>query len=669
MKTMILNSEGAKLHPDLFMVRERDPAYKRLTKSWKHFIDTVIREWKTLNLISVLLLSAIVAILQIESAFLDPVVHYSALYSLICALLSLLFGCMYILRFNTMRLPHKAIQWAHETQKENANRFWNVWILLAIPAVWLVWSLVFYIVCIMAFVWRVETQNPPLQFPKGVILAIRIGISVALSVGLIYGIVVLRTFINFGSPMDARFRAQVDKWVEQKANKSQKRPPSMYNVPIDRTQTPRPREGPPPLSDHVGARNGVPPGRPNVTFQTQWSQAHPNAQFHTYSQPPSFYPYSTRSSVTSLNVVRPAGVVSPYPLPPPPLTYPPPLAQLQPDDEPEGQSHHVRFRSVTGGDMMPPSAPTGPPPPEVKPSGRNQPQKAPEPSPRAPVSRPSRRQLIPSTASGGRKRPPELLLSGLPPALPPPARGSGGGDPVSGAAVGADELVTPLSTTSSSRPVSARLRVPVTITEDSESAERASGGESPIPLIQLSSSSPSPLSSPASPSESVISFNLGTGDPSNCLLNQSPFAVVYQGREYPTAEHLFQAMRFIDQYPPLAEQIRMKQDFRDLKPFVDAYAEQFGRADWDEVVLDKLEEVTMLKFHQHPELKHFLSGTGTRLLVYSDEEDGVLGSGEGRSGRNEFGKALMRVRERFRQGPLSDELDFGSRPTPQVPNS
>ena len=26
--------------------------------------------------------------------------------------MSLLFGCMYILRFNTMRMPHKAIQWA-----------------------------------------------------------------------------------------------------------------------------------------------------------------------------------------------------------------------------------------------------------------------------------------------------------------------------------------------------------------------------------------------------------------------------------------------------------------------------------------------------------------------------------------------------------------------------
>jgi hypothetical protein len=67
---------------------------------------------------------------------------------------------MYILRFNTMRMPHKAIQWAQvcffspshpsqkltsesdrfqETRKEQSNPFWNVWILLAIPAVWLVW--------------------------------------------------------------------------------------------------------------------------------------------------------------------------------------------------------------------------------------------------------------------------------------------------------------------------------------------------------------------------------------------------------------------------------------------------------------------------------------------------------------------------------------------------
>lgn len=60
--------------------------------------------------------SAIVAILQIEPAFNDPIVHYAALFSLVSALMNLMFGCMYILRFNTMRAPHKAVQWARVRQ-------------------------------------------------------------------------------------------------------------------------------------------------------------------------------------------------------------------------------------------------------------------------------------------------------------------------------------------------------------------------------------------------------------------------------------------------------------------------------------------------------------------------------------------------------------------------
>ena len=33
------------------------PAYKRLTSTWEFSIDSVMREWKTFNIISVLLLS------------------------------------------------------------------------------------------------------------------------------------------------------------------------------------------------------------------------------------------------------------------------------------------------------------------------------------------------------------------------------------------------------------------------------------------------------------------------------------------------------------------------------------------------------------------------------------------------------------------------------------
>jgi len=56
--------------------------------------------------------SAILTILQIDSAANDPVTRYSALLSMICALMSLLYGCIYIIRFGTMRKTYKAAEWA-----------------------------------------------------------------------------------------------------------------------------------------------------------------------------------------------------------------------------------------------------------------------------------------------------------------------------------------------------------------------------------------------------------------------------------------------------------------------------------------------------------------------------------------------------------------------------
>lgn len=51
-------------------------------------------------------------LLQIEDAASDYVTRYIALLSLVCALVSLVYGCIYIVRFGTMRKPHKAAEWA-----------------------------------------------------------------------------------------------------------------------------------------------------------------------------------------------------------------------------------------------------------------------------------------------------------------------------------------------------------------------------------------------------------------------------------------------------------------------------------------------------------------------------------------------------------------------------
>jgi len=58
------------------------------------------------------LFSAILTVFQIPQAADDPLTRTFALLSLICALMSLSYGCIYIVRFGTMRSMFHASRWA-----------------------------------------------------------------------------------------------------------------------------------------------------------------------------------------------------------------------------------------------------------------------------------------------------------------------------------------------------------------------------------------------------------------------------------------------------------------------------------------------------------------------------------------------------------------------------
>jgi hypothetical protein len=53
-----------------------------------------------------------ITVLQIQDAAQSVVTKTMAVLSLISALMSLIFGCVYILRFSTMRTMRKAAKWA-----------------------------------------------------------------------------------------------------------------------------------------------------------------------------------------------------------------------------------------------------------------------------------------------------------------------------------------------------------------------------------------------------------------------------------------------------------------------------------------------------------------------------------------------------------------------------
>jgi hypothetical protein len=105
------------------------PALARFKRSWEDFVDTLMKEWKTLNLVSGLLssyvfissssldinclaCSALLSMFQVPDMAGDPVTRTAALISLVCALMSLSYGCTFIIRFGTMKSMYRASRWA-----------------------------------------------------------------------------------------------------------------------------------------------------------------------------------------------------------------------------------------------------------------------------------------------------------------------------------------------------------------------------------------------------------------------------------------------------------------------------------------------------------------------------------------------------------------------------
>ncbi|KAF9449384.1 hypothetical protein P691DRAFT_568995 [Macrolepiota fuliginosa MF-IS2] len=235
---------GYYYHPE---TSNLSPAYQRLKTGWEQFIDNLMREWKTLNIISVLLLSAIMTMFQIQSASDDPVTRYVAFWSLTCALLSILYGCLFIIRFSTMRKASKAAEWALEARKSQTI-FWNVWVMLSMPVVWLAWSILTFIVCIMSFMWRARVGLPAdytFPAPPSTEFGFRIFICAVLATGVIYGALILNTFRRYGAPMDEAWKRRVESFIAitgPMPTYPQTLPPSWYNAPP--VTVPRPKSSP-----------------------------------------------------------------------------------------------------------------------------------------------------------------------------------------------------------------------------------------------------------------------------------------------------------------------------------------------------------------------------------------------------------------------------------------
>lgn len=145
------------------------------------------------------------------------------------------------------------------------------------------------------------------------------------------------------------------------------------------------------------------------------------------------------------------------------------------------------------------------------------------------------------------------------------------------------------------------------------------------------------------------------GQPYYEFTNFSPHEVVFEGRTYPTAEHLFQAHKFLPTYPQLAERIRELPSSRAALQEATRLSE-YRRKDWFDVNITVMDTVLEAKFTRHSYLRRMLLGTGDSVLIENSPIDAFWGVGQDGKGRNELGKALMRLRDKLRHSGETNSM-------------
>ena len=129
--------------------------------------------------------------------------------------------------------------------------------------------------------------------------------------------------------------------------------------------------------------------------------------------------------------------------------------------------------------------------------------------------------------------------------------------------------------------------------------------------------------------------------------NFSSFRVLVDDVLYPTVEHAYQAIKFLESAPEIAKEITECYSAHDAQKI--AYANKDKqRKDWDDIKLDVMEKLLRLKLDQNPYVKKKLLQTGDLLICEDSPKDSFWGIGYNRDGRNELGKLWMKLRDEIR---------------------
>ncbi|KAJ7664196.1 hypothetical protein B0H17DRAFT_302835 [Mycena rosella] len=110
-----------------------DVTGRNLCKRW-------IKEWAQMRSVAGILFSVLFTILQISSASYDPMVRTVVQLSIVCLFFGAVYACILLMKFGKLEAEGAARVWIHQTIPVlPRNTFWNTWIMLAMPLVWIIW--------------------------------------------------------------------------------------------------------------------------------------------------------------------------------------------------------------------------------------------------------------------------------------------------------------------------------------------------------------------------------------------------------------------------------------------------------------------------------------------------------------------------------------------------
>lgn len=132
------------------------------------------------------------------------------------------------------------------------------------------------------------------------------------------------------------------------------------------------------------------------------------------------------------------------------------------------------------------------------------------------------------------------------------------------------------------------------------------------------------------------------------LDNFSPFGLIMKDLYFPTSEHAFQYLKFIDTNKEIAEEIRMALSPDDARRIAHEN-KKYCPTNWTELKYDKMEEVLRLKVKQNPKVKERLLNTHDLIITECCvDQDTDWGIGNNNQGENHLGKIWMNIRNNLK---------------------